>query len=331
MQTDAIIFTRKEEATIGKLEVPPPCEGEIQVRSHYATISVGTEGWIFRNLFTWSPTPFPCVPGYQRAGIVTAVGPKVESWKVGDRAMAVIGTWSGKEVESFWGGHIAIANVPTSFAFHLDDKMHDIDASGAVVAQVGYNAAHRPSYGAGDWVVVYGDGIIGQSAAQAARARGARVILVGHRKERLDLGKQFSADAVVNSKTEGVVKAVRKIAGAETVPVILDSVQTLDSQKQYIDLLKPAQGQIVYNGFTPNDQWANMGLLQQRELTTHFVAGWTRPRMEATLALMASGKMQVRPLVTHLVPYTRGPEMYRMIVEKKEPFLAITLDWRASK
>ena len=51
--------------------------------------------------------------------------------------------------------------------------------------------------------------------------------------------------------------------------------------------------------------------------------------MEATLALMASGKMQVRPLVTHLVPYTRGPEMYRMIVEKKEPFMAITLDWRS--
>src|ERR1043166_1001383 len=129
--------------------------------------------------------------------------------------MAIIGSWSGKEVESFWGGHIAIANVPASFAFHLADKVHDIDASGAVVAQVGYNAANRASYGAGDWVVVYGDGIIGQSAAQAARARGARVILVGHRKERLDLGRQFSADAVVNSKTEDVVKAIRKIVGAE--------------------------------------------------------------------------------------------------------------------
>src|ERR1041385_5299755 len=138
MQTDAIIFTRKEEATIGKLEVPPHGESEIQVRSHYTTISVGTEGWIFRNLFTWSPTPFPCVPGYQRAGVVTAVGPKVEGWKVGDRAMAIIGSRSGKKVESFWGGHIAIANVPASFAFHLADKVHDIDASGAVVAQVGY-------------------------------------------------------------------------------------------------------------------------------------------------------------------------------------------------
>lgn len=76
MQTDAIIFTRNEEATIGRREVPPPGEGAMQLRSHYTTISVGTEGWIFRNLFTWSPTPFPCVPGHQHTGLVTGVGPK---------------------------------------------------------------------------------------------------------------------------------------------------------------------------------------------------------------------------------------------------------------
>ena len=65
-----------------------------------------------------------------------------------------------------------------------------MDAAGAVVAQVGYNAASRVAMQPGDWVVVYGDGIIGQSAAQAARARGARVILVGHRAERVALAAQ---------------------------------------------------------------------------------------------------------------------------------------------
>ena len=40
--------------------------------------------------------------------------------------------------------------------------------------------------------------------------------------------------------------------------------------------------------------------------------------------------MRLRPLVTHLVPYTRGPEMYQMIRQKTEPFLGITLDWEAN-
>jgi threonine dehydrogenase-like Zn-dependent dehydrogenase len=72
-----------------------------------------------------------------------------------------------------------------------------------------------------------------------------------------------------------------------------------------------------------------MALLQQRELTTHFVSGCTRDRMEATLALMAAGQMRIGPLITHLVSYARGPEMYRMILDKNEPFLGITLDWRS--
>jgi len=331
MQTDAIIFRQKEVAEVGKLEVPPPTENEIQVRSHFSTISAGTEGWIFRNLFTWSPTPFPCVPGYQRAGVVTALGPKAKGWRVGERAMAVIGTWAGKEVESFWGGHVATANVPADFAFHLADKIDDVDASSAVVAQVGYNAASRAAINAGDWVLAYGDGLIGQFAAQSARARGARVIMVGHRRERLELAKKHSADAVVNSKTGDVIKAVRVIIGDEHVTAVLDSVQTVDAQKQYLDLLERGRGQIVYHGFTPGDQWADMGLLQQRELTTHFVSGWTRPRMEATFALMAEGKIKVKPLITHLVPFTRAPQMYEMIVAKNESFLGITFDWKGSE
>lgn len=326
MQTEAIVFVRPEEATIRKIEVPPPAHNELQIRTTLSTISAGTEGWIFRNQFTWSPTPFPCVPGYQRVGVVTAIGSKVTGWNVGERVMAILGNWPG-EVSSFWGAHLAVANTPLDFLFRLPDGVDEVDASSAVVAQVGYNAASRATFNAGDWVVVYGDGLIGQCAAQTARVRGAKVILVGHRKERLDLAKRYSADAVVNSKAEDVVKAVRQIVAADTVPVILDSVQTLDSQKQYIDLLERARGQIVYHGFTPGDQWADIRLLQQREITTHYVSGWTRPRMEATFALMAAGKMQLRPLVTHLVSYMRGPEMYQMIVKKSEPFLGITLRW----
>jgi hypothetical protein len=45
------------------------------------------------------------------------------------------------------------------------------------------------------------------------------------------------------------------------------------------------------------------------------------------MALLATGRMLARTLVTHRVPYTRAPEMYRMILEKSEPFLGIELDW----
>lgn len=328
MKTKAIVFASKESVVIGDLEVPAPGNQEIQVQSQYSTISTGTEGWLLRNLFTRVKIDFPFVPGYQRSGIVTAVGPDTTGWRVGDRALALIGKWSSTEVTSVLGGHIGLANVATDFAYPLADQVDDVDASSAVVAQVGYNAAHRVPFEAGTWVLVYGDGLVGQCAAQAARTKGARVILVGHRKERLQLAKEYSADAVVNGYTDDVLAAVRKTVQAKTIPIVLDSVQTKDSQKQYMELLETGRGQIVYCGFSPGDYWADMAALQEGELTTHFVNGFTRDRMEATLALMASGQMRIRPLVTHLVSYARGPEMYRMILEKHQPFLGITLNWR---
>jgi threonine dehydrogenase-like Zn-dependent dehydrogenase len=241
--------------------------------------------------------------------------------------MATVGSWSG-EVVPHWGSHAAVANTVAHQLFWIPEGADEIDASGAVVAQVGYNAAGRVSLESGDWGLVYGDGLIGQCAAQAAQARGANVILVGHRPERLELAEQYSAEIAVNSRTESVVEVVREHVGAEHVTFVIDTVQLETAQEEYVPLLEPGRGQIVYSGFTPKETWASMALLQKRELTAHFVSGWTTERMNATLALMAEGQMHLQPLVTHQVDaITRGAEMYRMILDKSAPFLGITLDW----
>ena len=328
MQTNAIVFAAIEKAVIQKIEMPPPGPSEVQIRTAFSTISAGTEGWIYRNLF-WSPTPYPCVPGYQRSGKIIAVGADVKDLRVGDCVMAIAGSWEGK-VQSFWGSHLSVANSLAAHVFRVPKGLDEAEASGAVVAQVGYNAANRATMKKGDWALVYGDGLIGQCAAQAARDRGFNVVLVGHRAERLKLGAKYNAHVVINNNREKVVETVQKKIKGRTVAVVLDSVQGETVQKEYLPLLEPARGQIVYCGFSPEKTWADMALLQQKEITTHFIAGWTRPRMETTLKLMAAGKMRLRPLITHQVPFRRGPEMYDMIRRKSEPFLGITLDWRTT-
>jgi 2-desacetyl-2-hydroxyethyl bacteriochlorophyllide A dehydrogenase len=326
MQTEAIVFVETNKVTLQSIEMPEPQSGEVRIRTQYSTISGGTEGWALQNLFTWAATRFPCVPGYQRVGIIESVGSDVTGWHVGDRVMATVGKWEGA-INPFWGSHIALANTSASELYAIPDGVNEIDASGTVVAQVGYNAAYRATLQASDWVVVYGDGLIGQSAAQAARSRGARVILVGHRPERLTLAGAYSADIVINNYTENVVEVVHAHTGGQPVTAILDSVQAEAAQYEYMPLLARGRGQIVYCGFTPGKVWADMGVLQQRELTTHFISGWTRARMESTLALMAAGKMSLQPLITHLSSYKNGPEMYQMNASKSQHFLGITLDW----
>lgn len=326
MSTTAIVFAQAGKVALQEIEIPAPRPGQVRIRTEYSSISAGTEGWVMQNRFTWAATPFPCVPGYQRVGTIVALGPDVIGWKPGDRVMATIGQWEGAVV-SFWGAHAAEANTPAGELYRLPPGIDPIDASAAVVAQVGYNAANRVHLQPGDWVVVYGDGIIGQFAAQAARARGAKVILIGHRKERLTLAARHSADGVVNSHDGHVVEAVKQQMRQKFATAVLDTIQRETVQREYLPLLEPGRGQIVYCGFTPGQAWADMGLLQQQELTTHFVSGWNRPRMEATLVLMAQRKMCLSPLLTHRVAVTQGPAMYRMIDNKSESFLGITLDW----
>jgi 2-desacetyl-2-hydroxyethyl bacteriochlorophyllide A dehydrogenase len=326
MQTEAIVFIETDKVALQSIEMPEPKSGEVRVRTLYSTISGGTEGWALQNLFTWAATRFPCVPGYQRVGIIESIAPDITGWKIGDRVIATVGKWDGA-VSPFWGAHIALANTAASELYTIPNGVNDIDASAAVVAQVGYNAAYRAVLQPGDWVIVYGDGLIGQAAAQAARSRGAQVILVGHRAERLTLAAAHSADVIINNHIQNVVVVVHSLTDSQPVTAILDSVQTEAAQHEYMPLLERGRGQIVYCGFTPGKTWADMGVLQQRELTTHFISGWTRARMESTLTLMAAGKISLKPLITHLTSFKNGPEMYRMNASKSQHFLGITLDW----
>jgi len=321
------VFKAINEVEFGEIDVADPGPGEVQVRTLASLISTGTERWILRNEFTWYPTPYPVVPGYQRAGIVVKVGEGVDGIRAGERVMATRSVWQG-DIRPFNGAHAALANTKAEELFKLPESVKDADAAGLVVAQVGYNAASRIAMKPGDWVVVYGDGLIGQCGLQAAKARGARTILVGRRGERLAAAEGF-ADHIVNSRSENVTEAVLGITGGKPVTAVIDTLQTEEVQATYMPLMEKGEGQVVYSGFTPGKVWADMAQLQQKEFTAHFVSGWNRSRMEATLRLMAEGKMSIERLITHRGPAREGPKFYAMASENKEPFLGILLEWGA--
>ena len=307
--------------------MPPPGPEEIQVQTHFSTVSGGTEAWILRNRFTWAPTLYPCVPGYQRAGKIIAIGSAVrKDWSVGDRVMVTVSAWSGP-VAAQSGAHLRIGNTPALQVFPIPEGVATSDASADVVAQVGVNAASRVQAPEGSWVAVACDGLIGQFAAQAARARGFRAVLCGHRADRLEAGLRYSADAIANSTEAPLDVSIPRVTGNESVAAVIDTVQGEAVQLEYMPLLESGRGQIVYSGFSPENTWADMAILQQRQLTVHFVSGWNAKRMLQTLEMMEEGKIQVAPLISHNVSYRQASEMYRMIREKAPPFLGITFDW----
>jgi threonine dehydrogenase-like Zn-dependent dehydrogenase len=86
-------------------------------------------------------------------------------------------------------------------------------------------------------------------------------------------------------------------------------------------------GHLVSAGFHGTRGQIDIQPLRGKELTLHAPAGWTRERMDATLALLAEGALQTLPLITHHFPAARAAEAFDLILSRREPFLGVLLDW----
>jgi bacteriochlorophyllide a dehydrogenase len=256
----------------------------VLVRTTYSGISTGTDRWVMQGRFTWNDFSWPLVPGYQRSGVVEAIGDAVESVAIGQRVVTTA-SLPFTEADAGWGGHAALA-ISAEHEVFDGTGIPPLRSSLLVSAQVGVNAASRITASPGSAIVVIGDGIIGSSAALAALARGYHVLVSGRHEERLAPLREFGLN------TDASV--------ADWAPVAaIDTAQSDDSFAAYVDELPAGSGEIVFSGHSPGGvtSWADMEHMQKRELTAHFVSGWTRPRLERTLELMRSGELPVDRLV----------------------------------
>jgi threonine dehydrogenase-like Zn-dependent dehydrogenase len=228
-------------------------------------------------------------------------------------------------VHPFWGAHIARAASAAS-AVYPAEGIDPRAASLVVSAQVGFNAASRVDAPAGSGVVVVGDGIIGSSAALCAKARGFRVLVVGRHGSRLEpLAREGLS--TLNSRTEPLDRV------AEFAPTVaIDTIHSLDSFATYFPALPVRTGSVVFSGHSPGGvtTWGDMEAMQKKELTAHFVSGWTRERLEATLGLMRSGELPLERLVGRVARGVAEIEdaMGDVIAARLEP-VAATIEWEA--
>ena len=110
---DAVVFTAVNEVETHSLPVRPAEPGEVLVQTKASVISAGTEGWILEDRFTWKPTDYPTIPGYQRVGIVEAVGDGVDGIRVGDR-VAATRALCVDGYTPFSGAHQQLAPTPSA-------------------------------------------------------------------------------------------------------------------------------------------------------------------------------------------------------------------------
>jgi len=326
---EAIIFTAESQVAVAEVALPSLQPSDVLVRVEYSSVSIGTERWCLTAKHHppgEAPPPFPFVPGYQAAGSVGETGSDVNGIEPGDRVFSWGGRLADGPVGSCWAGHVAYHVADSRSVIKLPDSVSNREASGLVLAQVGYNGATQPRVKAGDVALVIGDGLVGQYAAQVFRDRGAHVILSGHHDERLALAARHGADEVVNTLRDDLPAHIRS-RWPDGVQVAAESASKNELVRTAIGLTE-YHGQLVLLGYYPEGAcMIDIHWLRERETTVYCPNALTRERLEATLALIAAGRMHVDELVTHEFTVGEAPKAYQMILDKRSPFLGVVFKW----
>lgn len=232
-------------------EVEPPGPGEVVVRVKAAALNYRdvmlAEGLLPPGAEPATPTG-PLL-GLECAGVVTATGPDVTDWTVGDRVFAF--------AQGAFASHV---RVRTEQAGRIPDDMTFEQAATlpAVHLTVQHSLETLARLRAGDTVLVHGGaGGIGLAALAHARHTGARVIATAGTPAKRDLLHTLGAHAVFNSRDLSFAHQVREATGGHGVDVVLNSLAG-EAIARSLECLKPG-GRFIELG--KRDIYANMPLL----------------------------------------------------------------------
>ena len=224
---------------IGELPTPTPKSGEILIKVGAAAIN--PIDMYVRSGMVKMPLPMPFIPGSDVAGTVSAVGPGVRRFKVGDR---VWGTNQGLSGRPGTAAEYVCASeewfYPTPAG--VDDKIAAAAAMTSITAHLGMFAEGKLK--AGETLFVNGGaGGVGSMVAQMAKAVGARAITTVGSAEKVALVKSWGIDLVLNYKTDDVPARVKEFTDGQGVDVWYETQREFDLVRT-IDLMKK-RGRIV--------------------------------------------------------------------------------------
>ena len=328
-RSPAIICPKPNEIDLVEVAVPEPRPNEIAVRTLFSGISAGTERWTITARYNhWDRAiadHFPFVPGYQRSGIVEAVGSAVEGFTEGDHVFSR-GTRIEDQVLLAHGylGHIGYAIVEPDSLWKVGPTADLEEASLWQMPAVSAYGVRLTRIQSGELVVVIGQGLIGQLSAQVARLHGATVIAADIVQKRVDLSALHSADIAVNSRLVDLAQVIGQYQ-ADGADVVIDTTG-VSSLFAYLVSLIRKEGRICLQGYYPDPFHFEFHPTHEKRATVTFPCSREDPAV--IVPLFERHKIRIQPLITHRFPYHKAREAYDLALNRPEEALGIVFDWR---
>ncbi len=281
----------------------------------------------------------PMALGYSSAGTVVAVGAGVEGFKPGDRVACAGGGYAV---------HAEYVVVPKHLVAALPEQVDFESAAFTTLGAIALHGFRLAEAQIGERIAVIGLGLLGLLAVGIARAAGCSVFGVDINPKRIALAEQMGACAVERSDAEENGRSLTQGRGFDAVLICADTSSS--DPVELAGLLARERGKVIAVGAVgmtlPRKLYYEKELQfivsrsygpgrydpQYEEGGVDYPFGyvrWTEGRnLQAVVDLLASGKLNVKPLITHRFPIEQAEAAYDLISGKsQQPFLGVLLTY----
>lgn len=266
--------------------------------------------------------------GHEGCGEIVEVGSEVKDFKPGDRVLvpAITPDWNSLEAQAGYSMHSGGMLAGWKFSNFKDGvfseffHVNDADGNLALIPEgmsveeacilsdmvpTGFHAVELADVQFGDTVLVIGIGAVGLMSVAGAALRGAsRIIAVGTRPVCVNAAKGYGATDFISYRDGKIEDQVMALTGGKGVDRVCIAGGDVNTFEAAIKSLKPGGriGNVNYLGSgdyvnIPRTEWGcGMG---HKQILSGLMPGG-RLRMEKLSSLVASGRLDVKPEITHV-------------------------------
>uniref|UniRef100_A0A2C9K2D6 Sorbitol dehydrogenase n=1 Tax=Biomphalaria glabrata TaxID=6526 RepID=A0A2C9K2D6_BIOGL len=312
------ILYEKDDLRLEDQPIPEPGPGQVQLKMEQVGICGSDVHYWTHGRIGDFIVKAPMVLGHEASAVVSKLGPDVTTLKVGDRVAIEPGVpcrtchfcKSGRYnlcpdmkfcATPPYHGNLARYYVHAAdFCFKLPDHVSFEEGALLEPLSVGVHATNRAGVGLGNTVLVCGAGPIGLVNILTAKAKGASLVCVTDIDEtRLNKAKEIGADFVVrvaNSDPSKVAEEIETVMG--TKPDITIECSGAAKSIQTAIYATKSGGVVVLVGLGQDIVEVPVVNAGVREVDIRGIFRYVNCYPTA-LAMVASGKVNVKPLITH--------------------------------
>ena len=357
MKIQQIVFTDVKRAELLEREISDELKPhQALVETEYTIVSPGTESRGFMGLpgvlfdgsthmphgatndpestdsprLRHSDPPYPQITGYGQIGKVLEVGADVTLCKPGDRVLTR-------------SPHASMVKANAGrFAVPLPEDFPGEELIFARMAGISITAIYSSSVKPGDTVLVMGLGVIGNFAAQLFQLAGADVVGSEISPFRVEKAKACGID-VVNPNETDLGKYVMQWTGGRGVQIAVEAAGRSELLAQAV-LLTRSYGETISLG-SPYASAVFDATPMLRKIHSQCIrligslsARWPPEEVDRVRHSLvgnfthvanwiATSRLKVRPLLTHLASPADCQDIYTGLTQKHDEYLSAVFDW----